>query len=46
MDRLTTAGRPDSAEEHQVRQIQFTALIERRDGAVRSLLHPRHIKPE
>ena len=39
MDRLITAGRPDSAEERQVRQIQFTALIERRDGAARSLLH-------
>ena len=39
MDRLITAGRPDSAEERQVRQLQFTALIERRDGAARSLLH-------
>ena len=39
MDRLITAGRPDSAEERQVRQLQFTALIERRDAASRSLLH-------
>jgi hypothetical protein len=39
MDRLITAGRPDSAEERQVRQLQFTALIERRDAAARSLLH-------
>jgi hypothetical protein len=39
MDRLITAGRPASAEERQVRQLQFTALIERRDAASRSLLH-------
>jgi hypothetical protein len=38
MDRLITAGRPDTAEERQVRQLQFTALIERRDAAARNLL--------
>jgi hypothetical protein len=38
MDRLITAGRPASAEERQVRQLQFIALIERRDAAARSLL--------
>jgi hypothetical protein len=38
MDRLIAAGRPQSAEERQVRQLQFTALIERRDAAARNLL--------
>jgi hypothetical protein len=38
MDRLITAGRPSSAEERLVRQLQFTALIERRDAAARNLL--------
>jgi hypothetical protein len=38
MDRLITAGRPHSPEERQVRQLQFTALIERRDAAARNLL--------
>jgi hypothetical protein len=38
MDRLITAGRPQTPEERQVRQLQFTALIERRDAAARSLL--------
>jgi hypothetical protein len=38
MDRLITAGRPQSPEERQVRQLQFTALIERRDAAARNLL--------
>jgi hypothetical protein len=38
MDRLITAGRPQSAEERLVRQLQFTALIERRDAAARQLL--------
>jgi hypothetical protein len=38
MDRLIRAGRPQSPEERQVRQLQFTALIERRDAAARSLL--------
>ena len=38
MDRLITAGRPRSPEERQVRQLQFTALIERRDAAARNLL--------
>ena len=38
MDRLIAAGRPSTAEERQVRQLQFTALIERRDAAARSLL--------
>ena len=38
MDRLLLAGRPQSPEERQVRQLQFTALIERRDAAARNLL--------
>jgi hypothetical protein len=38
MDRLIIAGRPQTPEERQVRQLQFTALIERRDAAARSLL--------
>jgi hypothetical protein len=38
MDRLIKAGRPHSPEERQVRQLQFTALIERRDAAARNLL--------
>ena len=33
MDRLIAAGRPQSPEERQVRQLQFSALIERRDAA-------------
>jgi hypothetical protein len=39
MDRLIAAGRPQSAEERLVRQLQFTALIERRDAAARQLLN-------
>jgi len=38
MNRLIAAGRPSTAEERQVRQLQFTALIERRDAAARNLL--------
>jgi hypothetical protein len=38
MDRLIKSGRPHSPEERQVRQLQFTALIERRDAAARNLL--------
>ena len=38
MDRLIAAGRPQSPEERQVRQLQFSALIERRDAAARNLL--------
>jgi hypothetical protein len=38
MDRLVAAGRPASPEERQVRQLQFTALIARRDAAARNLL--------
>jgi hypothetical protein len=38
MDRLIAAGRPQSPEERQVRQLQFSALIERRDTAARNLL--------
>ena len=38
MDRLLLAGRPQSPEERQIRQLQFAALIERRDAAARSLL--------
>jgi hypothetical protein len=38
MDRLIAAGRPTTAEERQVRQLQFSALIERRDAAARDLM--------
>jgi hypothetical protein len=38
MDRLIAAGRPSTAEERKVRQLQFSALIERRDTAARNLL--------
>jgi len=38
MDRLIAAGRPSTPEERQVRQLQYTALIERRDAAARNLL--------
>jgi hypothetical protein len=38
MDRLIKAGRPQSPAERQVRQLQFAALIERRDAAARLLL--------
>ncbi len=38
MDRLISAGRPQSPGERQVRQLQFAALIERRDAAARNLL--------
>jgi len=38
MDRLLLAGRPQSPEERQVRQLQFIALVERRDAAARNLL--------
>ena len=38
MDRLIKSGRPQTPEERQVRQLQFTALIERRDAAARNLL--------
>jgi|SRR5271166_1861968 len=45
MDRLIKSGRPQSREEQQVRQLQFTALIERRDAAARNLLRisPRQV---
>jgi hypothetical protein len=45
MDRLITAGRPQSPEERQVRQLQFSALIERRDAAARNLLRSS-IRPD
>jgi len=38
MDRLITAGRPSTTEERQVRQLQYTALLERRDAAARNLM--------
>jgi hypothetical protein len=38
MDRLLTAGWIESAEERQVRKIQFMALIERRNVAARNCL--------
>ena len=46
MDRLITAGRPQTPEERQVRQLQFTALIERRDAAARNLLHSTSRPPK
>jgi hypothetical protein len=45
MDRLISAGRPQSPEERQVRQLQFSALIERRDAAARNLLRSS-IRPD
>jgi hypothetical protein len=33
MDRLITDGRPSTVEERQVRQLQYAALLERRDAA-------------
>ena len=38
MDRLLLTGRPQSSEERQIRQLQFAALIERRDAAARRIL--------
>jgi hypothetical protein len=38
MNVLLKAGMPASAQERQIRQIQFQALIERREAAARSLL--------
>jgi len=38
MDRLLTAGWPETAEERQVRRIQFMALIERRNVAAQNSL--------
>ena len=38
MNALFTAGLPALREERQVRQIQFQALIERREAAARNLL--------
>ena len=38
MDRLLTASWPETAEERQVRKIQFMALIERRNFAARNCL--------
>ena len=46
MDRLITAGRPQTTEERQVRQLQFTALIERRDAAARNLLTSGSRRPK
>ena len=38
MDRLLTAGWPETAEERQVRKIQFVALIQRRNDAAQNFL--------
>jgi hypothetical protein len=38
MDRLLAAGRSQTAEARQVRQMQFMALVERRNEAARNLL--------
>jgi hypothetical protein len=46
MDRLIMAGRPQTAEERQVRQLQFTALIERRDAAARHLIEATSRQPK
>jgi hypothetical protein len=46
MDRLIIAGRPQTPEERQVRQLQFTALIERRDAAARNLLQSTSHRPK
>jgi hypothetical protein len=40
MDRLLTAGWPETAEERQVRKIQFMALIERRNVSAQKFLKP------
>jgi hypothetical protein len=41
MDRLIRAGRPNSLEECRIREMQFAALIERRDTAARILLRSK-----
>jgi len=41
MDDLFKAGWPETAADRQVRQIQFLALIERRDAAARQLLQAK-----
>jgi len=38
MDRLISAGYPQSREERQIRRLQYTALIERRDAAIKKFL--------
>jgi len=38
MDRLISAGYPQSREERQIRRLQYTALIERRDAAMKKFL--------
>jgi hypothetical protein len=38
MDRLLAAGRSQTSEARQVRQVQFMALVERRNEAARNLL--------
>jgi hypothetical protein len=40
MDRLLTAGWPETAEGRQVRKIKFMALIERRNVSAQKLLKP------
>ena len=41
MDNLFKAGWPETAADRQVRQIQFLALIERRDAAAQQLLQAK-----
>ena len=41
MDDLFKAGWPETAVDRQVRQIQFLALIERRDAAAQQLLQAK-----
>ncbi len=38
MDSLITAGLPQSSEDRRVRQLQYMALIERREAAARKFL--------
>jgi hypothetical protein len=40
MDRLLTSGWPETAEEREVRKIQFVALIERRNVSAHKFLSP------
>jgi len=45
MNRLITAGRPNSEAERQVRTLQFASLIERREAAARKLMPARKPAP-
>jgi hypothetical protein len=45
MDRLITAGMPPSVEARKIRQLQFAALIERRDAADRKFFSTSPHRP-